>query len=116
MGYIILKTAITVAVVVAVSELARRQTWVAGLLAALPFTSLLALTWTFLDTRDPVRVARLSLDIFWMVLPTLFFFLLLPLLLRLKVGYPLALALSALVLAGIYPVYVNVLSRLKLLG
>lgn len=88
----------------------------AGLIAALPFMSLLALTWTFLDTRDPGRVSRLSLDIFWMVLPTLPFFLLLPLLLRLKVAYPLALALSSLALVALYPAYVSLLVRMKLLG
>lgn len=82
MWHYVLKLLITSVVVVAVSELARRGTWWAALLAALPLTSLLAFVWLHLETRDAGRIADLSQSIFWLVLPSLLLLLLLPALLR----------------------------------
>jgi hypothetical protein len=47
-------------------------------LASLPLTSLLAFVWLYLDTGDTQRVADLSQGIFWLVLPSLSLFVLLP--------------------------------------
>lgn len=77
-----IKVALTALVVVAVSELARRSSVWAAALASLPLTSLLAFVWLYLGSGDAGRVALLAQDIFWMVLPSLVLFLLLPVLLR----------------------------------
>ena len=78
---------ITAIVVVAVSEIAKRNSLWAGLLASLPLTSLLAFVWIYLDSGNADQVATLSRSIFWLVLPSLLLFLLLPWLLRLGVGF-----------------------------
>lgn len=41
---LVIKTLLTAMVVVAISETAKRSVWLSAILAALPFTSLLALT------------------------------------------------------------------------
>lgn len=76
------KAAITLAIVLVASALARRQGWVGALIASLPLTSLLVLGWLYAETRDTARVAALSMDIFWFVLGSLPFFLVLALALR----------------------------------
>lgn len=82
----ILKVAITSALVVAISELAKRSTLFGALLASLPLTSVLAFVWIWYDTGDTEKVASLATSIFWLVLPSLVLFLILPALLR--TGFP----------------------------
>lgn len=73
----ILKVAIAAIIVVAASEVAKRSTLAGALLVALPLTSLLAIGFLWHETRDGARIAAFSMDIFWLVLPTLPFFLVL---------------------------------------
>lgn len=93
---LILKFVITVAVVLVASALARRTGWIGALVASLPLTSLLVLVWLYADTHDPLQVADLSMGIFWFVLGSLPFFVVLAL--GLRQGWP---AVLAFVAAGI---------------
>jgi len=109
MVYYIIKLVLSAAIIVAVSELAKRQPAWAGSLASLPLVSLLAIIWLYIDTRSVAQVSALSLSIFWLVLPSLVFFLALPLLLRQGIGFTAAMLLAivtmlagyALMLAGL---------------
>lgn len=101
MEYVI-KVIVTAGVVVAVSEIAKRSSLLAALLASLPLTSLLAFIWLYLGTGDTGRVAKLAIDIFWLVLPSLPLFLLLPYLLNIGWNFWLSLILSSLLCAGLY--------------
>ncbi|MCB0363315.1 MAG: DUF3147 family protein, partial [Bdellovibrionales bacterium] len=65
-----------------VVEISRRSTFLAATLVAFPLTSILALCFLYLETNDPHKVIHLSLSIFWLVLPTLVFFVALPVLLK----------------------------------
>jgi hypothetical protein len=113
MLYYIIKLSLSAVIIVAVSELAKRQPAWGGLLASLPLVSLLAIVWLYADTRDAVQVSQLSMSIFWLVLPSLLFFLALPLSLRQGLGFPAALASAVLVtMAG----YALMLTGLKHLG
>lgn len=69
-----LKVLITAVIVAAASELAKRNTTAAAMLIALPLTSILAMIWLYVDTRSIADVDKLSISIFWLVLPTLAFF------------------------------------------
>ena len=82
MTYTILKFAISAALIVAISEISRRSSFLGGLFASLPMVSLLAMIWLYRDTRDTQKVAALSTSIFWLVLPSLALFLALPALLK----------------------------------
>jgi hypothetical protein len=114
MLYLALKYLLTAAIVVAVSELARRSTAFAAVLAALPLVSILAMVWLYVDTGDRERVASLSIGVFWMVLPTLGFFLLLPWLLRRCSGFWLPLLGAGAVMVVVYLVYALAGRRLGL--
>lgn len=75
----IMKIALTAMIVVAISELGKRSSFAGALLASLPLTSLLALIWLYHDTGDVLQAAQLARGIFWLVLPSLLFFLVFPL-------------------------------------
>ena len=85
--YLLAKYVITSAIIVAVSEIAKRSTLLGAALASLPLTSLLAFIWLYVETKDSEKVAELSIDIFWLVIPSLTFFALLPILLRMKYSF-----------------------------
>ncbi len=114
MAYIIVKTLLTVAIIVAISEIGKRYTTFAALLAALPLTSLLAMIWLYVDTKDAGRIADLSIAIFWLVLPTLLFFLVLPWLLKQQYNFWLSLVISSVVMVVFYLGYATVGKKLGL--
>jgi hypothetical protein len=76
---LLFKVLITAILVVAISEIGKRNTFAGALLASLPLTSVLALTWLYRDTSDALQAATLAQNIFWLVLPSLLFFLAFPL-------------------------------------
>ncbi len=107
----VVKVLITAALVVAISEVSKRSTMFGGLLASLPLVSFLALLWLYLDTKDAGKVAALSTSIFWLVLPSLVFFLALPALVKMKFGFQLSFGLAAALMFASYGVMVFVLKR-----
>jgi F0F1-type ATP synthase assembly protein I len=80
--YLLLKFGLSAALIVAVAEIAKRSTLLGAVIASLPLTSVLAMIWLYQDTKDAQRVADLSGEIFWLVLPSLLLFIVLPLLIR----------------------------------
>lgn len=82
MVYFLLKTFITAIIVAGISELSRRFSMLAALLASLPLTTFLAFIWIYLESGDSKKIADMSYDIFWLVIPSLSFLLVLPLLLN----------------------------------
>jgi hypothetical protein len=94
----LLKLVITVAIVLVASILAKRTGWVGALVASLPLTSLLVLVWLYADTRDAIQVADLAMGIFWFVLGSLPFFLVLAF--GLRHGWNIGLAFAVAAVAG----------------
>lgn len=101
---IAIKVLISAGVVVAVSELAKRSSVLGAVMASLPITSLLAFVLLYLDTGDAESVAKLSADIFWLVIPSLVLFVALPLLLRAGIGFWLSLLSASLATMTAYGV------------
>jgi hypothetical protein len=100
--YLIIKAALSGAIVAAVSEIARRYPGWGGLVASLPLTSLLAMIWLYRDSRDAERVAQLSASTFWFIIPSIPLFVALPLLIRSGMGFWTSLAI---VVAGTLALY-----------
>lgn len=107
-----IKILVTSALVVAVSEVSKRSSFFGGLIASLPLVSFLALIWLYLDTKDTAKVASLSTSIFWLVLPSLVFFVVLPPLLRMKLNFFLCLGLATAAMIACYGAMVFALPKL----
>jgi hypothetical protein len=90
----IVKIVVTALLVVAISEVSKRSSFVGALLASIPIVSVLAMIWLYTDTRDVAQVAALSRSVFWLVLPSLVLFLLLPVLLTRGHAFYASLAVS----------------------
>ncbi len=95
----VVKVAVSAALIVLISEISKRSTLLGALLASLPLVSVLAMLWLYSDTRDAAQVAALARSIFWLVLPSLLLFLLLPMLI--ERGYSFYFSLGAAVLVTV---------------
>jgi hypothetical protein len=98
----ILKILISAVLIFIISEVAKRSSFFGALIASLPLVSILAMIWLWRDTHDASRLAQFSTGVFWLVLPSLVLFALLPpLLTRWRFGFPVALVIgcAAMVLA-----------------
>ncbi len=82
MIYLVIKAAVSGVIVAAISEIARRSPGFGALVASLPLVSILGMIWLWRDTSDATRLADHAQATFWLVLPSLPMFLLLPALLR----------------------------------
>jgi hypothetical protein len=96
MQWLIGKYLITAAVVVVVSEAAKRSDKLGGFIAALPLVTILTLIWLYVENQPQVKIANHAWYTFWYVLPTLPMFLAFPALLA-KFGFWPALAACALI-------------------
>ena len=81
MVWLVTKYLITAAVVVLVSEVAKRSDRLGGLVAALPLVTVLALIWLQVERQPQVKIANHAWYTFWYVVPTLPMFLAFPVLL-----------------------------------
>jgi len=102
MVYVLVKALISGIIVALVSEIAKRNPGVGGLVASLPLISVLGMIWLWRDTHDPVRMAAHALATFWFVLPSLPMFLLIPLMLRHDMPFWIALAAGCALTIALY--------------
>ncbi len=86
MTWILTKYLITAAVVVAVSELAKRSDRLGAVVAALPLVTVLTLIWLYVEHQPSSKIANHAWYTFWYVLPTLPMFLVFPALLA-RLGF-----------------------------
>lgn len=106
--YFAIKTLLTALIIASISELAKRYSLFAAALASLPLTSILAFLWLYHDTQDINKIAELSYDILWMVIPSLIFFVIFPLLLKHNVTFYPALIFSCLTMSVGYGIFLYV--------
>lgn len=114
MLYYVLKVIISAIIIVAITEIAKRNTGFAALLASLPLTSLLAFIWLYIEGSTVSQISELSKQIFWFVLPSLLFFVSLPIFLKYGLGFWLSLSLSVVATVGCYFSFMLFLSQARI--
>lgn len=112
MFYYSSKLILSALMIVIVSEVAKRSSLLGALIASLPLTSILAIIWLYIDTKSLEKVTQLSMGIFWIVIPSLLFFISLPLLLKWGLNFGLGLLGAILITGAGYGGYIIFLSKL----
>lgn len=110
MLFLFLKYGLTAAVVVIVSEVAKRSDRLGALIASLPLVTVLVLVWLHVEDQPTTKVANHAWYTFWYVLPTLPLFLAFPWLLN-RLGFWFALGSSVVFTAVLFGGYVLCLRR-----
>ena len=62
--YYIIKVLISAILIVGISELSKRSSFVGAILASIPFVSVLAFIWIYVDTKNVETISKLSYSIF----------------------------------------------------
>ena len=112
MLYLMIKAAISGVVIAVASEIARRSPALGALIVSLPLVSVLTIIWLWRDTGDHLRVADHVQATFWLVLPTLPMFLLMPMLIRAGVPFWGSLVSGIVLTVALYLGAITGLSRL----
>lgn len=86
MTWLVTKYLLTAAVVVVVSEVAKRSDKLGAFIAALPLVTVLALIWLHVESQSEQKIANHAWYTFWYVIPTLPMFLVFPVLLH-RLGF-----------------------------
>lgn len=112
MQYLI-KILISACLILLVSEISKRNSWFAAVVASLPLVSIISMVWLYQETGNIEKVVSLSSGIFWLVIPSLLLFLFFPLLIKLGLGFYSALSLAS---AGMVLGYFLMLRVLEMFG
>ncbi len=111
MSYYLIKLLVSAAIIVTVTEVAKVNATLGGLIKSLPLISLIALIWVYAETQDTAKISTLSLSTFWFVLPTLPMFLVLPALLKQNLPFWPSLGISVVVMLACYGITMLLLRR-----
>ena len=111
MIYTIIKILITSGLVVAVSEIAKRSSMMAGILASIPLISVLGFVWLYIDTKDVEKISNLSTSIFWLVIPSMALFVTLPILLKKGFGFYPSLGVATSITVVCYYLMILILGK-----
>ena len=114
MAYFISKIAITTLLIVLISEIAKRSSFMGAVLASIPLVSVLAMIWLYIDTKDISKVSDLSTSVFWLVIPSLVLFVALPVLLKQGVNFYLSMTISIGLTTLSYGLMIVILNYLKI--
>lgn len=104
MYWLITKYLLTAAVVVIVSELAKRSDKLGGFVAALPLITFLALIWLYVEKQPEAKIANHAWYTFWYVVPTLPMFLAFPFLLS-RIGFWPTMLLSVIITIACFQLF-----------
>tara|TARA_Y100000758_G_scaffold67844_1_gene44358 strand:+ start:595 stop:945 length:351 start_codon:yes stop_codon:yes gene_type:complete len=107
----VIKLLLSSGIIVIVSEIAKKNTFIGGLIASIPLVSVMAMIWLYIDTKDIENINALSKSILWMVVPSLALFISLPVLLKSGVNFYISMGISILVTMGCYWLTIAALAK-----
>ena len=111
MIYYIIKVLLSSVIIVAITEISKRSTLIGSIVASIPLVSLLAFVWMYIEIKDTVTIAELSQVIFWLVIPSLAFFMLFPVLLKRNFDFWLSLGISLIITVIAYFIMIYILKK-----
>tara|TARA_Y100001970_G_C13784338_1_gene626995 strand:- start:222 stop:575 length:354 start_codon:yes stop_codon:yes gene_type:complete len=110
--YLILKTIISAIIIVIVSEIAKKSSFLAAIIISIPLTSLLAFIWLYWDTKDTQKVIDLSYGTIVMTIPSFAFFLIFPLMIKIKYNFIFSIIVSIISTSILYLIFIYILKKL----
>jgi hypothetical protein len=106
-----LKGIVAGTLVVLATEYGARNPLVFAILISLPLTSIIGLSYLWIEHGDRQRVIDSSWSILWIVLPSVVLFIALPLLMKAGAHFWVAMPAACLIMAGAYWGYARLLAR-----
>ena len=113
MAYYLVKIIITTILIVVISEISKRSSFVGAILASVPLVSVLAMIWLYIDTQDVSKISDLATSVFWLVIPSLVLFVSLPILLKLGINFYISMSISIAITISCYWLIVHILNYIE---
>ena len=111
--YYVIKVLISAILIVAISELSKRSSLLGAILASIPLVSVMAFIWLYIDTKNIETISKLSISIFWLVIPSLVLFITLPILLK-YINFYFALIFSIALTVVSYYIMILILQKFNI--
>lgn len=108
----IIKTIISAIIIATVSVLSKKSPLLGGITVSLPLTSIIAIIWFYVDTKNIEKVVSLSNSISLMVIPSIIFFIALSFLLKNNMKFYLSMILSSMIMILTYSLYTFILNKI----
>ena len=116
MTWFIVKVLLTAVIIVIVSQVGKTNAFLGSLLASIPLVSTLGMIWMHAEKTPTAKITAHSRGVFWLVLPSLPMFLLLPWLLeKQRWSFPASLSTSLALTALLYFASAALLKRYAIL-
>lgn len=103
--FYLIKLAISSAIILLVSEIAKRLPTLGALILSIPLISIMAMCWLYFETRDITKVDAVARSIYIPVLISLVFFLSFSILVKYNFGFILAMLSAIVIMMACYSVY-----------
>jgi len=114
LSYYIVKLVITALLIVLISEIAKRNSLMGAMLAAIPLVSILAMIWMYIDTNDSKSAVEFSNSIVWLIAPSMTLFITFPILIKKGLSFYPSLAISVVMTMLAYYGVIFLLEKLGL--
>ena len=111
MFFTFIKILITALIIVIAAEVAKRSSLLAGLIISMPLITILTLMWLYLDTKDIKQVSELTNNTLLMIVPSLTFFVFLPILLKIGLNFLPSMIISITGTTICYWIYTLILNK-----
>ncbi len=105
----LIKLLISSGIIVIVSEISKKNTFLGGIITSIPLVSVLAILWLYIETKDIEKVSNLSNSILWLVIPSLSLFISLPILLKQNFNFYTSICISILITMASYLIIIYLL-------
>lgn len=109
----LIKTIVSALLIASIATVSKKLPTFGAIIASLPLTSILAMIWLYQDTKEVSKIIELSYSIFWIVIPSLIFFIVLPIFLKKQVNFYLSLLGSSIIMIISYYIYICILKYFK---
>ncbi|MDA3886985.1 MAG: DUF3147 family protein [Candidatus Delongbacteria bacterium] len=109
--YYALKVIISAALIVIISEISKKYQLIGAILASIPLISVMAIIWMYFETKDIESIQTFSKSVFWLVLPSLSFFIIFPLMLKYNLNFWVSFLSSTAIMVVLYYLLTLVLKK-----
>ncbi len=111
---LVIKATISGVLIAIISEVSKKSPGLGALIASIPLISIFAMVWMWLESKNVNKIADHAEATFWLVLPTLPMFLIIPFLLRANWNIWWVFIISIVVTIILYLVTIKVFSLVSI--
>ena len=109
--YFLIKSVLTAIFIILVTEVAKRNILIAAVFISIPLSSIIAILWLYIDLRETDKIIVFSYKTLVMIVPSLTFFISLPILLNYNFIFYLSFIFSIIATTFCYSFFIYIIKK-----